>query len=124
MNSSEGTADAGNPGLTDSPWFWVLAFSLFGLLLLELTAHKFRHRQVQLERQFQARQYAQIEQTAGEKTAQRDVQYSTPERTMVNLVPIRVLALFGVLTAGAMLARQYRHRLASALSGAARQRHL
>ena len=46
----------GDAGLTDSPWFWVLAFSLMALLALVAIGGKYGRRQTRLELQYQARE--------------------------------------------------------------------
>ena len=42
--------------ITDSPWFWVLAFSLTGLLALAAMSGKYSRRQANIERKYQARE--------------------------------------------------------------------
>jgi hypothetical protein len=82
------------PGkLTDSPWFWLLAFTACGLILLEILGPKYQRRQAQLERQHQARQWAQIESAAGREAAEQSVEYSSEEETEIPLWPIRGVAL-------------------------------
>jgi hypothetical protein len=42
--------------ITDSPWFWLMAFSAAGLVLLTIIAPKYAQRQRRLEMQYYARQ--------------------------------------------------------------------
>jgi hypothetical protein len=44
------------PPSSESPWFWASLFLTFALLALVLAGPKFRWRQPQIERQFQARE--------------------------------------------------------------------
>lgn len=44
------------PPLTDSPWFWLMLFSLFALLGITIIGPKYLVRQSRLEYQFHARQ--------------------------------------------------------------------
>ena len=41
--------------ITDSPWFWALAFSLMGLATLAVFSRKLDRRQANIERNYQAR---------------------------------------------------------------------
>ena len=42
--------------VTDSAWFWILAFSLMALVALAATNGKYGRRQANIERQYQARE--------------------------------------------------------------------
>src|SRR5947207_8719567 len=55
--------------LTDSPWYWVLVFSLMALAALAAIGGKYGRRQANIERQFQAR-----ERIAEKKTAENNPQ--------------------------------------------------
>ena len=44
------------PPITDSPWFWVLLFSVVGLIALGGISGQYGKRQARLERQYQARE--------------------------------------------------------------------
>ena len=56
MNSVISVAKNDSAPLTDSPWFWVLAFALVGLLALAVMSPKYGRRQANIERQYQARE--------------------------------------------------------------------
>ncbi len=49
-------AEPVRPRSSDSPWFWASLFLTFALLALVVAGPKFRWRQPQIERQFQARE--------------------------------------------------------------------
>jgi hypothetical protein len=106
-------------GLTDSPWFWVVAFSLMGLVGLAGIAGKYDRRQAQIEGRFlgrenlaaeRARRVAGLEpedlaESAGEPAMR-------PRERLIPLWPI-ALALGGIATAsGWMLLRERSSRRA------------
>ena len=101
--------------LTDSPWFWGLAFSLMALVGIGLIARKFDARQRQVEGRFLGRQQAAIERSrraAGlppvdlaEEAHDREI--AQPRR----IVPLWTLATAAGLAAigsGIMLHREWR----------------
>jgi len=92
--------------ITDSPWFWVLVFSLMGLGALVAIGGKYRERQSRLERQYQARERAR--ENALSDPARRE--YSSPEETLIPLWPLAVLLIAVGVGAGVMLWREYRGR--------------
>jgi hypothetical protein len=124
-------SNAETPTLTDSPWFWVLMFSLVALLALGVIAGSGRYgrRQATLERQYQARQ------RVAEKLVERDhygnpvpvnktpriprtqddvvpLPYATPENTLLPLWPLAALLVMIAAAAGLILRREY-HRSVS-----------
>jgi len=74
--------------LTDSPWYWLMWFSLIALVGLQAVDFKFRQRQAQIERQHQALQYAQLDRQAADTAV---IEYSTPEQTIITLWPLRAI---------------------------------
>ncbi len=85
--------------LTDSPWFWVLAFSLTGLLALAAIGGKYGRRQANIERQYQAR-----ERVAEKLTAENNLEgaarldsldarrpFATPGDDLIPIWPLAVL---------------------------------
>jgi hypothetical protein len=103
------------PPLTDSGWFWGLAFALVSLVGIGLIAPKFDVRQRQIEGRFLGRQRAAIERqrrAAGLEPedladAARDRDEAQPGR-IVPLWTLAGAALVAAAGCGAMLARERR----------------
>jgi hypothetical protein len=107
MNTSE------DAGLTDSPWFWVLAFSLMALLALVAIGTKYGRWQTRLELQYQARDRIaerraaannpQSEERIDKTTDRRD--FASPGNNLIPLWPLAaILFIIAVFSAG-MLGR-------------------
>src|SRR3977135_4329062 len=87
--------------LTDSPWFWALAFSLMGLLALAVVGFsgKYQKRQAKIELQYQARERVAEKLTAennparGERTDDLEARrpFATPGNNLITLWPLAVL---------------------------------
>jgi hypothetical protein len=99
--------------LTDSPWFWVLAFSLMALGALVAIGGKYGRRQASIERKYQARERIAADRAAGnnlnagarsDELADRR-QFATPHDTLVPLWPLAAILVIVALFAGAMLYR-------------------
>jgi len=113
--------------LTDSPWFWVLLFSLVGLLALIAMSPKYRQRQANIERQYQARERVAERITAennsgaaeriDELEAQRPYVMTTSDK-LVPIWPLAVLLALVSLVAAVMLWRGHRGRGGPAAAGA------
>src|SRR5688500_12702776 len=99
--------------LTDSPWFWVMMFSLVALGALAAIGGKYGRRQAAIERQYQARTRV-AEQQASEnnltddtrtdqQTASRNVAMSGD--TLIPIWPLAILLISVALFAGIMLIR-------------------
>ena len=86
------------PPITDSPWFWVLAFSVVGLISLGAISGQYGKRQARLERQYQARE--RVAEGAVSDPSRRE--YATPDDTLVPLWPLAIL-LLGVAGASAYM---------------------
>jgi hypothetical protein len=94
---------AGRGGtIADSPWLWLLAFCLFGLLAMQLLAGKYGQRQAQIERQYQGRRWAQIEAQAPADEPPPQVEFSTTDNPLIGLGPPQALLL--LIGTGALLA--------------------
>jgi hypothetical protein len=104
--------------LTDSPWFWVLAFSLTALGALAAISFSgwYGKRQTRLERQYQAR-YRVAEKITAENnpaTSQRtgDLEahrpFATPGNNLITLWPLAVLLGIVATVAATMLYRASR----------------
>jgi len=99
--------------LTDSPWFWALAFSLTALLGIGIIAPKFDRRQRQIEGRFLGRQQAAMERArraAGQPAI--DLAEEALDREVVaqkRIVPLWTLAAVAAAAASAsaiMLGRE------------------
>jgi len=84
--------------ITDSPWYWVLLFSVVGLGAIGAIHVKYGRRQAGIERQYQARERVMEDATAD--PGRRE--YSSPEATLIPLWPLTVL-LGGAATAAAVM---------------------
>ncbi len=101
--------------LTDSPWFWGLAFSLMALVGIGLIARKFDARQRQVEGRFLGRQQAAIERSrraAGlppvdlaEEAHDREI---AQPRRIVPLWTLATVAGLAAIGSGVMLHREWR----------------
>jgi len=104
--------------ITDSAWFWVLAFSLMGCLALAALNGKYSRRQASIERQYQARERVSeklatennpaAEPRIGDSEARRA--YATPGNQLIPIWPLAALLGLVSLVAAAMLYRDHRGR--------------
>jgi hypothetical protein len=92
------------PPITDSPWFWLLLFSLMGIGALAAVSGKYGRRQAGMERQYQARERVG---TAGPEGAAETSPrpYATAEDTLIPLWPLGVALGAAAILATAMLVR-------------------
>lgn len=74
--------------ITDSPWFWVMLFSLMSIGALLAIGGKYGHRQAGLERQYQARERVMEGQESAAETNPRP--YATADDTLIPLWPLAV----------------------------------
>ena len=97
--------------ITDSPWYWVLLFSLMGLVALGAISGQYGKRQARLERQYQARErirdHALGDVAVGDPT-RRD--YSIADKTLIPIWPLAIPLGGVVVLAAVMLGREYRRR--------------
>lgn len=74
---------AENRSATDSPWLWIGVFLFGALITLMLMAPKFQRRQLQLERQYEARQ------AAGQSVPDEDSREATRSgQLIITLTPL------------------------------------
>lgn len=92
----------GKPPVTDSPWFWVLMFSLIGIAAIVAISGQYGKRQARLERQYQARERI-AENAVGDKERQ---EYSSADDTLIPLWPLAAGLAAVAVTAGGMLWRE------------------
>ena len=100
------------PPITDSPWFWVLLFSLVGIVALAAISDQYGKRQARLERQYQARE--RIAEDAVADPERRP--YSMPGDTLVSIWPLAIV-LGGVAVFAAVMLRRDHQRHRHELSG-------
>jgi hypothetical protein len=94
------------PPVTDSPWFWVLLFSVVGLLAVAAISGQYGKRQARLERQYQAR-----ERVAGGTVGEPDQRdYATPDSTLIPLWPLAVVLVGVAIASAMMLGREHQRR--------------
>jgi hypothetical protein len=101
--------------LTESAWFWVLAFSLMGLLALAVVglSGKYGKRQAGIERQYQAREriaekrVAENNSPGGTRIDDQDARrpFATPGHNLITLWPLAILMGLVALFAAVMLVR-------------------
>jgi hypothetical protein len=110
---------------TDSPWFWVLAFSLMALAALVAIGPKYGRRQANMEVKYQARERIEAEREAGNNPATeprsdelagpRD--YASADNTLVPLWPLAAILSVVALFAWVMLVTRSRRRPGSLAGG-------
>jgi hypothetical protein len=111
--------------VTDSPWFWVLIFSLMALFILLLMGPKIGRRQAKIELKYQARERIAAEQESGnnlapgvrsEEVADRKA-LATPNDTLVPLWPLAAILVVVALFSWVMLIRRGRTTTGSLADG-------
>ncbi|HEY3393735.1 MAG TPA: hypothetical protein VGK58_13575 [Lacipirellulaceae bacterium] len=100
-------------GITDSPWFWVLAFSLMALLALVAIGTKYSRRQTRLELQYQARERiaerradansSPADARSDDQTSQRE--FASPGDNLIPLWPLAVVLSLAAIFSAIMLGR-------------------
>ena len=101
------------PPLTDSPWFWVLVFSLMALGALVAMGPKYSRRQTAIERNYQARErIAERIGTNGgaNKSRESDApverrELATAENRLIPLWPLAVILIVVAVFSAIMLYR-------------------
>jgi hypothetical protein len=103
--------------LTDSPWFWVLAFSAMALGALLAIGPKYGGRQARLERQYQARERILDERAGTSIAANGNDQaqtiegqgqrrpFASADDTLIPLWPLAVILALVMIGSGVMLVR-------------------
>jgi hypothetical protein len=92
--------------LTDSPWFWVLLFSVVALISLFAISGQYGKRQSRLERQYQARE--RIRTDAIGEPGRRE--YSSADDTLVPIWPLAVVLGGVAVFAAVKLRREHQRR--------------
>jgi hypothetical protein len=100
-------ADTSRTAATDSPWFWVLVFSVVGLIALASISGQYGKRQSRLERQYQARD--RVVDPKFSEAERRD--FSMPHATLVPIWPLAATLGAMALVAAFMLGREHRRQL-------------
>lgn len=98
--------------ITDSPWFWVLAFSVVALFAVGAISGQYGKRQSRLERQYQARERVADGAVGDNATADSQRrEYASPDNTLVPLWPLAIMLVGVIGFAAMMLHREFsRHR--------------
>jgi len=101
----------GHQPIAESPWFWLTIFSAVGLLFLIVIGPKYGRRQSQLERQYQARGQVHRDvaegRPLGELAQDEAVEYSTPQKTLITLTPLKIaIGIVFVVSAGMLIRRR------------------
>jgi len=111
--NDDSASEVPRAAITDSPWFWALAFCAACFIFLLVISPRYAARQRRLEMQYQAHQERYRRQVEGEPSAQSEGQEGTvappaPGELIIPLWPL--LGLFAALLAftGAMLRRERR----------------
>jgi membrane protein implicated in regulation of membrane protease activity len=114
------------PPLTDSAWFWLLLFSLVGLLALVAMSPKYGRRQANIERQYQARERVAEKITTennpdaaariDDLDARRPYVVTTGDK-LIPIWPLAILLALVSLVAAVMLWRSHRGRVRPATAG-------
>jgi membrane protein implicated in regulation of membrane protease activity len=93
--------------LTDSPWFWLLAFALMAILAVAAISGKYGRRQSREERKYQVAERIAAGETgpAAESKAAGRRSYATPGNTLIPLWPLTLIMTTIALIAAAMLYR-------------------
>jgi hypothetical protein len=102
--------------LTDSPWYWVLVFSLMALAALAAISGKYGKRQAGIERQYQARERiaekkaAENNSTGASRIDDQETRrpFATPGEQLIPLWPLAVLLSLVAIVAATMLLRASR----------------
>lgn len=114
VNKIDGITDRRR--LSDSPWYWVLVFSLMALAGLAAISGKYGRRQANIERQYQARERIAEKHTGENNSPGNDRiedqpdrrPFATPADHFVPLWPLAILLTLAALVAAAMLLRASR----------------
>jgi hypothetical protein len=99
---------------TDSPWFWVLIFSLMALFVLVLMGPKIGRRQAKIELKYQARERIAADQATGNNSADNPRseqvadrrEFASADDTLVPLWPLAAILVIAVLFSWFMLIRR------------------
>ena len=97
--------------LTDSPWFWMLLFTLCATVAVLAVGGKYGRRQSTMERKYQARQRLQqgdvlTDRPEATTESPSPRPFSQSDSTLIPLWPLAVITLSLTLFSGFMLARQ------------------
>jgi hypothetical protein len=99
--------------VTDSPWFWVLSFSLMALLALLAIGGKYGRRQTRLELQYQARERV-AERGAAANNPETDAriddhtrrrEFASPGDNLIPLWPLAAILVLISIFSAVMLGR-------------------
>ncbi len=109
------------PGITDSVWFWLFAFSATGLIGLLAVSPKYDDRQKRLEARYEARSRSHessdaLPRSRSRETSDSDLQYAYHDRLRVPLHFLAAALGFAAIATGFMLVRSDHPRHDDALN--------
>ena len=113
MTQDGSTPADDRPSVADSPWLWIAVFVCGALIALTLITPKFQRRQLQLERQYEARQ------AAGQSVRGEDAGRATLSgRLIITLKPLFYLLVLALLVLTIVFwSGRIRHYLSSSAAG-------
>ncbi len=106
LSQPQPTGPETSPPLGESPWFWILLFSLVATIALSMMHHRYSARQQAIERKFFAREHVARQAREGRPASPQLPPQLAPGTALV--IPLWPLALLFALLAAAAAMMLYR----------------